>query len=422
MPQMSWSLEPPKTYTKNIQHLNPKSQKELPVRTMMDSYSTAILPLAEDVSLRDYYILSDKKIRFGRLLEDLDTFAVWIGYKHNQKRAGLEPGKIPFNMVTALVDKITLADYSITTDRNIKFSGMTTWVGTTSMEITMKIEQMAQPLVNSQSTKSSSNTSQEWCHVLETKFLMVARDRSDPARISVFVNPLPPFAKAVESSSPSSHLPMTKDEEHLFGQGALNHALRRAAASRTLLKMAPSAEEREIMHQLFSETIDPLAGTFKHRFLPHRSRWMHDTLVKTVIICHPQERNLNNTIFGGFLMRQAYELGWVTAFSFMRIRPKILRVDDVVFKQSVSIGSILYLSGQVVYTSGKNVMVKVHSEMKNMETGNLSTCNIMHFLFQPSNIPLNDHILIPEDLPPRVIPQSYSEMMLYIMGKRHFIL
>lgn len=55
---------------------------------------------------------------------------------------------------------------------------------------------------------------------------------------------------------------------------------------------------------------------------------MKDTcLQKTLFICHPQQRNIYGHIFGGFLMRRAYELAFLTAYSFAGAAPHFLEVD-----------------------------------------------------------------------------------------------
>ena len=43
---------------------------------------------------------------------------------------------------------------------------------------------------------------------------------------------------------------------------------------------------------------------------------MEDNRLKNVIICFPEQRNLYNKIFGGFLMRQAFELAWTSVALF----------------------------------------------------------------------------------------------------------
>lgn len=73
------------------------------------SASACIIPLESDPNVRIHYRGKTDVIRFGKILEDLDTFAVWLAYKHNQ---GNEvemgnPNHPAFHAVTACVDKIS---------------------------------------------------------------------------------------------------------------------------------------------------------------------------------------------------------------------------------------------------------------------------------------------------------------------------
>lgn len=51
------------------------SQDELPARSMSHSERTAIIPLGSNPVLKEKYIALYGGVRFGRILEDLDTFA-----------------------------------------------------------------------------------------------------------------------------------------------------------------------------------------------------------------------------------------------------------------------------------------------------------------------------------------------------------
>lgn len=53
----------------------PRSQDELPARSMRDSYRWARIPLGSDAQLREKYVNFHNQVRFGRLLEDLDTMS-----------------------------------------------------------------------------------------------------------------------------------------------------------------------------------------------------------------------------------------------------------------------------------------------------------------------------------------------------------
>uniref|UniRef100_A0A8D0AVP2 Acyl-CoA thioesterase 9, tandem duplicate 1 n=1 Tax=Sander lucioperca TaxID=283035 RepID=A0A8D0AVP2_SANLU len=295
-----------------------KSQNDLPAKTMKDSYLEVHLPLGSEPQLREKYL----------------TF-------HNTKS--------PLSIVTALVDKIDMRQHVIYPDCDIKFTGHVTWVGKTSIEAKMHMSQY----VNGAYTP-----------VLDATFVMVARDPEN--KRAAFVNPLKPEGP---------------EEEKLFQEGEANKSRRVALSTASLLKVAPTDEERKIVHSLFLNTLDTKTVSFRSRILPPNSVWMEDAKVKGLEICHPQERNIFNRIFGGFLMRKAYELGWANACSFGGCRPSLVAVDDILFQKPVDIGSLLLLSSQVCYTQGNHIQVRVHSEVFDPLTRQHNTTNVFHFTF-----------------------------------------
>jgi hypothetical protein len=60
------------------------------------------------------------------------------------------------------------------------------------------------------------------------------------------------------------------------------------------------------------------------------NRWLRSTRHESIQMCHPQDRNIHNSVFGGFLMREAFELGWMTASMFCgAVRPCVHAVESV---------------------------------------------------------------------------------------------
>ena len=66
-----------------------------------------MIPLGSDLKLRDRYLTHFGSVRVGRLLEDMDVFAVHLVFKHilNPKQPAGDK-QSPFSIVTALVDRI----------------------------------------------------------------------------------------------------------------------------------------------------------------------------------------------------------------------------------------------------------------------------------------------------------------------------
>uniref|UniRef100_A0A8C5Z713 Acyl-CoA thioesterase 9 n=1 Tax=Marmota marmota marmota TaxID=9994 RepID=A0A8C5Z713_MARMA len=367
-----------------------KSQKELPPRRMKDSYIEVLLPLGSEPELREKYLTVQNTVRFGRILEDLDSLGVLVCYMHT-KNDSLKMS--PLSIVTALVDKIDMCKKSLSPEQDIKFSGHVSWVGKSSMEVKMQMFQLH---------------GNEFCPVLDATFVMVARDAENKG--PAFVNPL---------------IPGNVEEEELFRQGELNKGKRIAFSSTSLLKMAPSAKERNTIHEMFLSTLDPKTISFQSRVLPPNAVWMESTKLKSLEVCHPQvfrnlfdgpfkltifcgERNIFNRIFGGFLMRKAYELAWATACNLGGSRSFVVAVDDIMFQKPVEIGSLLFLSSQVCFTQNNYIQVRVHSEVASLQNKEHMTTNVFHFTFMS------------EKEVPLVYPKTYGESMLYLDGQRHF--
>ena len=167
------------------------------------------------------------------------------------------------------------------------------------------------------------------------------------------------------------------------------------AAKRDLSKEPPTPDERLLIHQLWLEQRKyeqqqqqqlssslPFAGggggggggaaaaaatpnsnstttptTTTTPTLTNRIAYPAETRLQAVKLCHPQERNIHSSIFGGFLMREAFELAFTNATLYLNARPYTLSSDDIAFRRPVPIGSILFLNSQVracvcVYVGG----------------------------------------------------------------------
>ena len=60
---------------------------------------------------------------------------------------------------------------------------------------------------------------------------------------------------------------------------------------------------------------------------------IRDTAASNSLICQPQQRNTAGRIFGGFLMRRAFELAYATAYLFSGSRPTFEEVGSCALKR-----------------------------------------------------------------------------------------
>jgi acyl-coenzyme A thioesterase 9 len=223
---------------------------------------------------------------------------------------------------------------------------------------------------------------------------MVARDPLNQG--SAFVTPI-------------DLLNATPNEKSLFELGESHKIERQKRAKTSLLKTSPSPGESALIHSMFLDSIAQTAYSFRARVKPEGSIWMEETLLQNVLMNHPQERNIYGKMFGGYLMRQAFELALSNAVLFSEHLPSALSVADIDFQKPVEIGTLLFLSSQVVYTIDSFLQIKVHAEVVNPKKKLRETTNVFHFTFGTRQ----------GEVVPTVLPKTYTEYMLYIDGKRH---
>ena len=151
----------------------------------------------------------------------------------------------------------------------------------------------------------------------------------------------------------------------------------------------------------------------------------------------PQYRNRHNfMIFGGFLLKQTFELAFCCCAAFSHTRPTFLSLDPSTFDNPVPVGSVLYLTATVAYTDpplvtssdsgseqGDNqasaaakvkdttsnkftrVQIRIDSKVRNIEHGETKPTGQFNYTF-----------LVERDI--KVMPQTYSEFMIWVDARR----
>ncbi|GJF00381.1 thioesterase/thiol ester dehydrase-isomerase [Phanerochaete sordida] len=358
----------------------PAAHEAVP-RTMADSYSEERLRFAREPGLLEAYTNTGGGVRTGMLMEHLDSLAGAIAYKHmlGPVLRLADEAALPFYLVTASVDRLdVLAD--IAPVRDIRLSGQVIHVGRTSIEVAVRMEG-----INEDGSEET---------VMLGRFCMVCRDSK--THKSFQVNPL-----VLE----------TPEDQELFRIGEAHKNRRTTAASQSLAKVPPSSVEAEALHALHLQAQDGASELYaaSDERVP-----MAATRLEKTMTMYPQERNIHQKIFGGYLMRLAYELGYSNATLFARSPLRFLSLDSISFARPVPIGSVLRLKSYIVHTTAtKEFPVLIHVTVKasavDIETGKEETTNDFRFTW------------CREDgaaLPRTVVPVSYQEAMMWIEGKR----
>ncbi|KAF4568343.1 hypothetical protein EYR40_010253 [Pleurotus pulmonarius] len=356
-------------------------------RNMTDSYSELILPFGSSPELLEQYTNAAGGIRTGKLMEHLDSLAGSIAYKHMLGPNVETLGKIHergFYIVTASVDRLDMLS-TLDPSRNLRLSGQVIYTGRSSMEVVVKMESIPVEGVGEET-------------VLIGRFSMVCRDAYTHSARDV--NPL---------------ITSTDAEKQLFALGDKIKHRRQSQLLRSLSRVPPSSEEAQVLHEFWLKFGKEEETWKKSVSVDGKERvWMGETMVEKTMLMFPQERNVHSKVFGGYLMRLAYELGFTNASLFTRGHVRFLSLDKIAFARPVPIGSILKLTSCVLHsTSTPQFPVLVHIGVKadviDPKTGEEQTTNDFRFTWCRDHGPPLEKV---------VVPRTYRGSMLWLEGRR----
>lgn len=111
------------------------------------------------------------------------------------------------------------------------------------------------------------------------------------------------------------------------------------------------------------------------------------TLCENIFVAQPQQRNLSGRIFGGFLLRRAFELAFATTYVFGGARPHFKQVSDMNFLKPVDVGDLLRFRARVLDANAAAddarpcVDVEVEALVTKPEEGSSEVSNTFMFKF-----------------------------------------
>lgn len=272
--------------------------------------------------------------------------------------------------MTASVDRIVLWSRP-PLEHDLRYSGGVEWVGSSSMSVGIRVDYDA----------SGPNGPCKWIPVLESRFTMVARDRFN--QTAAAVNPLEPA---------------TAEEREKHRAASIATALRRQHVKTLKEKeqRPPTTDELTEVHQLFRrfppmDNVNSMSSTMLSNTNSSNSSSgnmngshgmnaqdgpveMALTGMTSTLLMHPQNRNIHGKVFGGYLMRQAFEQAFSAAYLFGRSPPKFSAVEEIAFIAPVEVGSLLQFSSKIVYTRNNN-KINDKAEDKTNETKEQASSN-----------------------------------------------
>ncbi|GAQ88735.1 Acyl-CoA thioesterase [Klebsormidium nitens] len=356
-------------------------QKELIVKKPEDSMLSLEYPFSQDLALREKYRNPWDSMRVGRLLEDLDAIAGSVAFQHCSDN---DPETRPLLLVTASVDRIRLARH-IRMDADLAVTGKVTWVGRSSMEIQIRLDQP-----NASAEQPDSRPP------LVANFTFVARDIT--TNKAAAINPLAPD---------------TAEEKALFAEGEARDAARKVRRKSGAGKdEALTKEQRDRMEAFLAagRTMLELPA-----LADRNSMLIRDTRLENAFLCQPQQRNMHGRIFGGFLMRRAFELAFSTCYVFCGTRPAFLEMHDITFQRPVDVGDLLRFKSCVLYTEQSDLVrplihVEVVAYVTKPELRTSQVSNTFYFTFTVHPDDLKSHATVVR----RVLPSTEEEAKRYM--------
>jgi acyl-coenzyme A thioesterase 9 len=331
-----------------------------------DTSREVTLPLSSDPALRRRFAVVTEPIpgnlRFGLLLEVLDRLAGDTSLAYARRT---HPDA---RVVTAALDEIVVRSVPEGA-QDVRCVARLNHVGRTSMEVGVRVDQDGGR-----------------AHVASCYFTMVARDGDGPDARSVEVPPL--------------------EEGGELERARETRAAERRTAWRRQQECAvepPSREEYLALARLHQAQEAPgFAGALA-------SSVVAETWERT----YPEQENLSKVIFGGYIMRRAFELSSICAERIATHRPIVAAVNRINFFTPVRIGDKLHLTSRVVYTERSAICVETSIERVSRDRTARALSNSCLFTFV--NV---DAALAPLPVA-EVHPTTYAEDARYLAARRN---
>ncbi|NGP86724.1 hotdog domain-containing protein [Fodinibius halophilus] len=332
----------------------------------IDTSIKRTLPFSSDLDLRRRFMIVDKDIvgnmRWGRLLEKLDKLAEDIALEYVHQH---EPDA---RVVTAAVDDIALhIPAEITKD--VYMRARINYVGRTSMEVGIRVDQ-----------DKNAEHSLASCY-----FTMVTRIGEGDEAESLPIPPLE-YESPIEKERYEAAIERRKSYKEQMDA----------------LQEPPSKEEfqhlRELHHAQEEKDFDGLLA---------------GNLVKSNMErMYPDHENVPKKIFGGYVIRRAFELALMHAEEIAPHRPVFVRVNRINFLQPIRIGDKLDFTSRIVYTGNTSISIEINIERTSLDKVTKALSNTCVFTFV--NV---DEDMQPQPVP-KVYPTTYAEDERYLKAHR----
>lgn len=324
------------------------------------------IPFGQNPELRHKFKILNKKmsgnIRWGRLLESLDKMAEDAALKYVRQN---EPDT---RVVTAAVDDIALHTPA-NINKDVYMRARINYVGRSSMEVGIRVDQ-----------HKDAKHSLAACY-----FTMVARIGEGDEAKSVAIPQL--------------------DYESDLEKRRYNNAIQRRKAYREELDAInepPNKEEfLHLQHLHRAQDEEDFNGLLAGKLIRSNMERMY-----------PDNENVPKKIFGGYVIRRAFELASMHAEDLSPGRPVFVRANRINFLQPIRIGDKLNYTSRIVYAGESSISIEINIERTSVNKVTRALSNTCIFTF----------VNVDDNMQPRpvakVYPTTYDEDERYLNAYR----
>ncbi|KAJ9097811.1 hypothetical protein QFC19_006679 [Naganishia cerealis] len=386
----------------------------------------AILPFSKDKTLLEKYKNTAGGLRIGKLLENLDSLAGTIGYRHclpatafatstEDGMTGITTGSIikashdaGLYIATAAADRIDMFQDLAAPNKiqDIRFSGFVTYTGSSSMEVFVRMEGLG------------TRPGDEPKTIMLGRFSIVCRD--------AFTHRAKKCPQLVLNTS---------EEKAMFAIGEDHKNRKKMSSMISLDKVPPSQPEINMLHEMMLKVADREkqiedSGRTGHR--PPQSSikeeivYTSETELGSVTLVQPQERNLHGKVFGGHLMRlvcffssmrsnasNRWSFLWLLSRRLFAGRTlRFLALDQIIFRLPVPIGAVVRMKAETVTSTRPKSKEELSTGLEFTSAGNAKVHVVVTAQIQ--DVAKGNQ----EPLAKLVVPKTYQEAMEYIEGAR----
>ena len=351
-----------------------------PTQTSLAPSQTSIvqrLKFSTDLRLRRHFLLTDEPVRsnlrFGLLLEVLDKLAEDTALRYVRRSYPTA------RVVTAAMDSMRVRGVPDET-RDMVLRARVNLVGTTSLEVGIRIEQPAHP------AQPGGPPAAPLLHLASCYFTMVARLRDE---------------NGGERSVPLPGLEYRSKQDLARAE----RARQRREAYREYVSAAeapPSAEEYALLRRLHEAQEQPGANPLL------ASKLTAEAWERTYV----EQENVPHKIFGGYVAHRAYMIAHICSEMVASHRALLVSVDRINFHQPVRMGDKLHYISRVAFTGNTSITVETSITRISRDRRSTALSNVCTFTFV--NV---DPELHPMPVP-AIYPTTYAEDARYLAGYR----